>query len=190
MRYENLYYAAAVMLAATVLSSCANAETNGEDEVLRIDVSEGEVLGIPLELGYDELPSLQFEFNPQQIVDEGEIYQSAMIIVSPEIEFQATFDENSELYSLETTSNSVADINGVRIGSTLEQVTNSWPSGRFVYGEAHGRFARFITGTETVFSFDPSAMDSSCFESMTTCEDTEDLLVQRIVIYSVPVPIP
>lgn len=190
MKLKILLYIAITACTPAAVSSCAGAEGYADNRTHQIDLSEGTVLGIPLDLQFGDLSNLEFEVDRRQVLLEGDEYDSALIKISSGIEFQAIFDEHSRLYSLETVSELVADIHGLGIGSRLEDLVEYWPNGSFVYGEAHGRFARYITGTQIVFSFNPSGINQSCFETRQECNDTEDLIVEKIVIYTVPVPIP
>lgn len=187
MRYKLFITIITTFCCLILLPACAKVDQRLDNKIYELDTSGGDVLGVPLNLSYDKINNLPVDVQTQSQNIEGDEYQTARIKVSPEIELYAIFDHNLKLYTIETNSEFVADKYSIKVGSTLKDVIKKWPNGSFIYGINHDKFARYLTGTEIVYSFNPNDIHASCFEIQKKCDNPIDLTVKGIIIYTEPV---
>jgi len=84
------------------------------------------------------------------------------------------FDQNNKVYEITSQSHRLKDIYGNGVGTSLNELKQSYPQGRFAVGQEEGRFANFITPGHVIFGFDIEDFPESCFSFPSQCEYDEN----------------
>ena len=145
--------------------------------------------GVPIELTVSMLKRLPLPARIAREMGEGETFITAKIKAERGVEIKVEFDANKKLELLKTTSPNAVDLRGIRPGSSLSDVEAAWPNGKLYYGAADGRYVRYITGTNVIYTFDPDDMDPQAFDPSGKEVVVPNLKVVAIEIRSAPVPV-
>lgn len=180
---------AVLLIAMSTAASCTGKPGSVDPQYYELALGSDNVFGIPMDGTFASiLASFEVVEAGEELL-EGDPYNFAVVKIADGLNVKVGFDGalsngRSHIARFETSSPLVRDPYGLGVGSDLGRVMNAWPDGRFVSGLSDdGKYARYWTGTEIVFSFDTGDLEESCFiEYMPKCSIPRSIAVERIVI--------
>lgn len=183
-----------LLIAGVSLSGCASNCSARRDlnspvaPHYRINPDRNEVFGVPLSSSYSSIYRTFHITEFGKAKKEGDWYDFLVLKtatgVIARIDFQSSSsDDNSFVYSLSTDSELVADVHGIRIGSSYRDVSIAWPDGNFAYGVNDEAYVRYAANNGLVFEFDSNSLDSICFDENSICHPNNNMKVTRIIFY-------
>ncbi|MBL4617009.1 MAG: hypothetical protein JKY46_04895 [Robiginitomaculum sp.] len=113
---------------------------------------------------------------------EGDEYTIYLVNLSDSAILKCIFDLDGHLSIISTSSQTVTDKFGNGAGSTVQDLHESYPNGRFIYGSAEGSYVVYTTGSMLRFRFDYKDMPESCFETGGKCNVPIDIRVKKFEI--------
>lgn len=180
---------AAVLLAVSATAACADESEDFETSPYALSVPADTVLGIPVDGNFSSISNSFEVLEEGKELLEGDPYDFMIVTIADDLNVKIAFsddttDENSHVHYFEIHSALLRDPRGLTVGSALGRVMDAWPEGRFVAGFTDGKkYARYWTGHEIIFSFDPGDLEESCFQSDVKCEPSRDIDVESIFVY-------
>ncbi|HUE79008.1 MAG TPA: hypothetical protein VMN38_05205 [Sphingomicrobium sp.] len=145
------------LVVAALMLAASNAAAKDNKVVADANQKVREFYGVPLNLKLWDLKKLRSTSELGWEMGEGDVYPTAKIVVNDSVTLNASFGSDGGLYMLETSSSGAVGPHGTFVGSTLEQVKKTWPSGRLIWGVNHGnRYVTFSTSTGIYYQFSPA----------------------------------
>jgi len=162
----------------------ANADVNEESDSYIIDSQARSVAGIAVGMTEAKIRESGWPYETRIENFEGDEYKIYDVSLADGVVLNCTLDLENTLYRIESSSVRIQDQFGLGVNSKLIELKLSYPSGKFIKGIAHSRFANFLTETGLMFYFDHKDLDESCFDydNRTHCMVDENIRVNAIAI--------
>ena len=147
-----------------------------------VDSEAGSVAGIVVGMTEAQIRESGWPYETRFENLEGDEYKIYDIRLTGGALLKLTLDLENTLYRIESSSVEIRDEHGLGVGSTLSKLKDSYPDGRFIKGNAEGRYANFLTGTRLIFYFNPDDLIRTCFEEIGNCPVDESIMVETVAI--------
>lgn len=152
------------------------------DRHLLIDAEAGSIAGITVGMAENELRATGWPYMVSVENMEGDDYRIYNIRLDDEINLKSILGSGNTLYRVLISSPKVKDRFGLGVGSQLSELKRSYPDGKFIYGDADGFYANFITGQKLNFYFDPNDLSAACFDYRQDCKVDDAIKAETVAI--------
>jgi len=170
------------LLGSNALVACAQQQEKDNTSYI-INPDEPFLADIAIGSSASEVQNLDYPMSWSEEQEEGESYPSVEITVFADVTVKGIFDQKDRLYSLETLSPKILDINGIGVGGTLNNLRKKYPEGSFFAGNEHSKFATYTTDSYLVIHFNADQLPEECFLTFGVCAPPDDLEISKLVLY-------
>lgn len=149
-------------------------------------ISENAIGPISLGLEKSKIAEFGFSFSTRLEEYEGLNYEVYVIEIHSGAEITAEFDSADKIAKLTTSSPFFVTPEGARVGSSLDRLRETYPSGKVFSGFADGLYFHFEGGfNHHIFAFDAVEIGMDCVEGKKKCpEDLGSKPSIRFFMYS------
>ena len=113
---------------------------------------------------------------------EGDGYKVYDVSLSETVHLKCVLDTKNSVTRILISSAGVKDQHGLGVGAHLGELKRAYPAGKFVYGDADGFYANFLTDERLVYYFNPRDLSVACFDDEPGCKVDDSIQATTIAI--------